>query len=173
MLRPPRMSDAEDIYRNINDKTIARWTLNIPHPYKRKDALKYIKMCKRNLIAMKELNLLIILKDSGIVLGAIGFVELDKKNKRGKLGYWLGKRHRGKGFMSEAVKLILALGFAKLKLHRISANVFEANIVSSTVLKKAGLKLEGRTREKWFRHGKWHDVLNYSILDREYKKRKR
>lgn len=173
LLRPPRMSDAEDIYRNLRVRIIGKWLPNLPKPYKKKNASEYVRKCKRDLEKMEQYNFLITEQKTGIVAGAIGFVKLDKKDKNGELGYWLGKRYWGKGFMSEAVGLILNFGFNKLKLHRIYARVFEENIASSVVLKKAGFKLEGRMREKWHRFGRWHDVLSYSILDREFKARRK
>lgn len=35
-LRRLKLSDAGDIYRNLQDKEMVKWTLNIPWPYKNK-----------------------------------------------------------------------------------------------------------------------------------------
>ena len=80
LLRPTRISDAEDIYRNIKHQDISKWTTNIPYPYKKKDALAYIRQCKRNLKTKKELNFSVTHQKIGTVIGGIGFVKIDRKN---------------------------------------------------------------------------------------------
>ncbi len=91
------------------------------------------------------------------------------KNKKAELGYWLGKKHWGKGYVTQAVKLILNFGFNKLKLHKIYARLLAENIGSRKVLEKAGFKFEGTFKEHEYRHKRWHDVLNYGILRKDYK----
>ena len=42
-LRKLKLSDAEDIYKNLNDEEVIRWLLRIPFPYTLEKAVKFIK----------------------------------------------------------------------------------------------------------------------------------
>ena len=42
-LRPLRLSDAKDIYKNVNNYKICKWIVNLCWPYKLKHAIKFIK----------------------------------------------------------------------------------------------------------------------------------
>lgn len=95
---------------------------------------------------------------------------MDKDKKQAEVGYWIGKKYWGQGYVSEAVKLILEFGFKKLKLHRIQARCFAVNKSSERVMVKAGFKKEGEVSECIYRRGRWHNILRYSILVSEYKK---
>jgi len=172
IVRELRKSDAEDLQNNINDKNIVRFMTNIPHPYSKRDALNFFKKISRYRKTKKDAAFGIALKTTNKVIGGIGMHKIDKGNNNVELGYWLGKKYWGREIATEAVGLVLDLVFKKWKFHRVYANTFHKNIASQKVLKKFGFKLEGRTREKWWRENQWHDVLNFGILDREYKKGK-
>lgn len=168
ILRRFRKIDAEDIKKNINDEAIVRYTTNIPHPYSIKDAYDFFRKLKKN--REKEIAFGVVLKSTNKVVGGISLMKIDCANKNAELGYWLGKNYWGRGIATEAVGLVLDLALKKWKFHRVYANTFHKNIASQKLLKKFGFNLEGRMREKWFRENQWRDVLNFGILDREYKK---
>ena len=167
-LRRYKLSDANDIYQNVKDKEIVKWTKNIPHPYSKNHAIKFIRQSEYNLKKKKGYNFGIVLKETNRVIGNISFKKTDWKNKRAELGYWLGKKYWKKGYMTEAVKLILDYGFKKLKLHSVCADVFKENIASKRVLEKSRFKLEGEMREITFRYNKWQNYLKYCILESEF-----
>jgi len=142
--------------------------LNIPWPYKRKDAIKFIRKTHYKIRKNSEYAFGIVLKEIDKVIGVIDIFNIDWKDKNAELGYWLGKKYWGKGLMTEAVKLMLKFAFEKLKLHRVYAGVFEENIASRRVLEKTGFKLEGIKRECRYRYNKWHNELIFGILKQEY-----
>ncbi|MDP1854232.1 MAG: GNAT family N-acetyltransferase [Candidatus Omnitrophota bacterium] len=170
-LRKLRFSDSEDIYQNVKDREIIRWTLNIPHPYFKDSATRFIRKTHYDARKKKAYAFGIMLKKENKVIGVITLLKLDYKNRNAEIGYWLGKRYWEQGFMTEAAKLLIEFGFRRLKLHKIYAGLFEENIASRRVLEKSGFKLEGKIREPRFRYGKWHNELRYGILYSEYKSR--
>ena len=87
-----------------------------------------------------------------------------EKNHKGEIGYWLGRKHWGKGIVSEAVKIVTEFGFGKLKLKRIWANVYSFNPPSMKVLKKNGYKLEGICKKDIKKSGKLFDKHIYAKL---------
>lgn len=172
-IRPLRFSDALDVYENVKDKDIVRWTMTIPHPYPKDGALKFIRKSRHNMRKGKSYTFGITLSDNkkraGKVIGVVGLMNVDWAEKNAEIGYWLGKRYWNKGLMTEGVELILTYGFKELRLHRIYATLFDKNIGSKKTLEKAGFKLEGKMRHARYRYGKWHNVLIYGILSSEFK----
>ncbi|WP_420490623.1 GNAT family N-acetyltransferase [Neobacillus drentensis] len=81
------------------------------------------------------------------------------------VGYSLDQAHNGKGYTTEAVKLVVDFGFNHLNLHRIVAGVMPTNIGSLRVLEKAGFEKEGLARKNVKINGKWEDHVELSILN--------
>jgi len=169
VLRKLMPSDASDIYENLRDKDMVKWTLNIPWPYRKRDAMKFVRKARYKMKKRSGYAFGIVLKETGRVIGVVDLIRVDWKNKNAELGYWLGKKYWGRGLTTEAVKLMLKFAFERLKLHMVYATLFEENIASRRVLEKAGFKLEGVMRECRFKYGKWHNELRFSMLRSEYK----
>ncbi|TDQ40877.1 GNAT family N-acetyltransferase [Aureibacillus halotolerans] len=81
------------------------------------------------------------------------------------LGYMLDKEQNGKGYMSEAIKLIVSYAFEKLELHRIGAGVMPHNGASMRVLEKAGFHKEGLARKNVNINGRWEDHEMFAIIN--------
>jgi RimJ/RimL family protein N-acetyltransferase len=111
-----------------------------------------LKQYKKN----KAVDTFAIERD-GKLIGAIGLSGIIK-NHKAELGYWLGKEYRGRGIITEAVGLVTKYAFDKLKLKRVSANVFSWNEASKKVLKKNSYKFEGVLKKYYEKGGKSIDV---------------
>lgn len=81
------------------------------------------------------------------------------------LGYRIDEAYQGKGYMSEAVKLICDYAFKTLKLHRIEAGVMVNNFGSQKVLEKNGFIQEGLNRKNVQIDGVWEDHYIYGYLN--------
>lgn len=75
---------------------------------------------------------------------------------------------RGKGYGTEAVKLLLQFAFSELNLHRVYLHVFATNPRAIQVYEKSGFVREGLLREAAFIDGRFIDVFVMGILDEEY-----
>lgn len=170
ILRPLKFSDAFDICSNIQDPKIAEQKLWIPHPFKLRDAKNLIQKAKKSLRTKKEFVFGIELKAKKEVIGCIALREVDLEYE---IAYWLGKKYRGQGIMTEALKLLLDFAFKKLKLHRVWCDVFSDNLASQKLLKKMEFKKEGRHREAHWHWGRWRDSVHYGLLDREFLRKKK
>lgn len=81
------------------------------------------------------------------------------------IGYYLDRDHNGKGYMTEAVRLVVSFAFHELKLHRIEAGVMPHNIGSIKVLEKAGFHKEGIAKQNVKIKGKWEDHQVLAIVN--------
>lgn len=111
----------------------------------------------------------LILKGTNRVIGGGGFHNWYIYHNRAELGYALtrdeDKRH---GYMSEAVKAMLAYGFHEMALNRVEACISPANIASLSLIRKFGFTQEGHLREHYIRENSPEDSLIFSLLRSEY-----
>ena len=80
-------------------------------------------------------------------LAILGFFNLSQIVRRSLqsayLGYAIGKRFAGQGYMREGIELVLQRAFTELRLHRIEANIQPGNHASIALAQGAGFRREG------------------------------
>ena len=85
--------------------------------------------------------------------------------KSGIVGYSIDKEYQGRGYMQEALKLVLKYSEEELELHRLEASVLIDNDKSKSVLMKCGFKEIGLNERYLFINGAWRDHITfYRIL---------
>jgi RimJ/RimL family protein N-acetyltransferase len=89
-----------------------------------------------------------------------------------EIGYILVPSERGKGYCSEAVKIMVDYLFLSRELVRVQAITDVDNFASQRVLEKTGFKKEGILRKSGFIRGEWRDGYLFSILREEWKEPK-
>lgn len=107
-------------------------------------------------------------KDNNRLVGSCGFNYWNRDHKRAEISYDLAKKYWGKGIMSQTVKAVLAFAFTRMELHRVEATVTPTNQGSQKVLRKMGFQKEGVLREQKLLHGKFHDAIMLSLLQKDY-----
>jgi ribosomal-protein-alanine N-acetyltransferase len=80
------------------------------------------------------------------------------------MGYWMGARYAGQGYMSDAVTSVLRHGLERLGFHRIEAACLPTNAASRRVLAKTGFTAEGTARKYLRINGEWQDHLLFAIV---------
>jgi RimJ/RimL family protein N-acetyltransferase len=102
----------------------------------------------------------------------IGFVALHSiewNNQVGLLSIGIGDRdYWGKGYGSDALRMMLRYGFYELNLHRIGLNVFSYNQRAIRAYEKVGFVVEGVQREFLNRDGQRYDLVWMGILRQEW-----
>jgi RimJ/RimL family protein N-acetyltransferase len=89
-----------------------------------------------------------------------------------EIGYFLLPNERGKGYCTEAVKIMIDYLFLSKNIGRIQAMNDMRNLGSQKALEKAGFKKEGTIRKLFFLRGQLADAFLYSILREEWKEPK-
>ncbi|WNB90884.1 GNAT family protein [Bacillus sp. NEB1478] len=108
----------------------------------------------------------LFLNESDELIGTINLFAIMRGSiQSAYVGYFLDKKHNGKGYMTEAVQLIVAYAFEELKLHRVEAGVMPHNLGSIRVLEKAGFEREGLNRKNVKINGKWEDHVHLAIVN--------
>jgi ribosomal-protein-alanine N-acetyltransferase len=88
------------------------------------------------------------------------------------VGYWIDEGHAGRGYMPEAVALVLRYAFEELGLHRVEAAIVPRNKRSRRVVEKLGMRDEG-TSERFLQiRGVWEDHVRYAFTLEDWTERK-
>jgi len=111
--------------------------------------------------------------DDNRLLGDIG---LDVINDWGSRDAFVGlgiadRNDWGKGYGTDAMKIILRFAFTELNLRRVTLSVFEYNPRGIRSYEKVGFHHEGRLREILLRDGKRWDMLYMGILVEDWKEK--
>jgi RimJ/RimL family protein N-acetyltransferase len=80
------------------------------------------------------------------------------------IGIGLAPEFRGRGYGSEAQRLLVLYLFAFTQANRIEATTEITNVAEQRALEEAGFTREGTLRGATFRQGRWHDQVIYSVL---------
>lgn len=131
-------------------------------------ALAHINMILDNRKEGNAINWVITEKNNDSLIGIIGFFRTQHENFRSELGYMILPQYHGKGYVTEAVNLILDFGFSALNLHSVSAIIDPNNVASARVLEKNGFRKEAHFVEDFFWNNEFLDSVHYGLLKREF-----
>jgi RimJ/RimL family protein N-acetyltransferase len=168
-LIPLSEDDAETIYSNVKEYEIAKWLINLPHPYPEDGAIKFIRETNELMKKGNSYELAIRLKSTNELIGVMAFCKVDKKNRNSELGYWITQKYWNSGFASEAAKRILEFGFNVLNLERVFAKCVPENEASKKVMEKIGMQYEGTMRHEILKENQYYDMCYYGIIIQDWK----
>lgn len=167
-MRPIEESDAAAIYPLINDKEISDNMLNIPYPYPEENLVPWIGACREGMENCERYELVMILKETGELMGVCSLLHIDWENKHAEVSYWLGKKYWNKGYTTEAVKQLICMVFREYGLEYIYGCCFARNPASARVMKKAGMRYMTHTRYGVKKGGEDIDVICFDMSLREF-----
>jgi RimJ/RimL family protein N-acetyltransferase len=103
------------------------------------------------------------------LIGDIGLYVSDWASGEAWVGIAIGERDFwGKGYGTDAMRLILAYAFLELNLRRVSLALHSYNERAQKSYEKAGFKMEGVMRGEVLREGRRSDTLFMGILREEW-----
>lgn len=110
-------------------------------------------------------------RSTGRLIGTCAFSQLDGDNGSALYHITIGESDAwGRGFGTEATRLMVDHAFGVLGLHRIALFVFEFNDRAIRAYRRNGFVVEGRSRESIWRDGRWWDELAMSILESDWRR---
>ena len=169
LLRRLNEDDAEEVLALRGNPETMKY---IPRPLAKsiEDALAHIKMIDDKIVDNTGINWGITIKRNPKIIGIIGHYRISPENHRAEIGYMSFPECNGKGYMSEAIKAVLAYGFEQMNLHSVEAIIDPDNIASERVLMKNGFVKEAHILENELWDGKFWDTVIYSLLRKNWKK---
>jgi RimJ/RimL family protein N-acetyltransferase len=111
----------------------------------------------------------VVQKSDNRLIGLVGLKDINMLNQTAEFYVIVGDRSIwGKGYGTEATKLMLRYAFLELNLNRVQTQDMEENVGGWRADEKAGFIYEGTLREAILRFGRHHNVRMYSILRKEF-----
>lgn len=167
-LRRMERSDAEVMFRYWSDPVVTKY-MNVPPFASAEEAWEMINLLNGLSESEDALRFGIELKEERRLIGSCGMNNWELAGAyRGEIGYDLGREYWGHGYMSEALRMLLAYGYETMGLNRIEALVNPRNEASRRLLKAFGFTEEGLLRQyQWTVSGSV-DLLMYSLLKKEH-----
>jgi len=108
-------------------------------------------------------------RESGRAIGHANLRDMDMRHGTAEIGLTIGDpADRGKGFGTEATRLLLDYAFTALGLTNVLLDTFEFNAAAIRAYEKAGFKLIGRRRAAYVSAGRAWDVLLMDCLASEF-----
>ncbi len=106
----------------------------------------------------------------GNLVGSIALQQIDWQNRQASIGYFLSEKAEGYGIMTKTVKAMLNCAFNDFELNRIEVRCGEKNKKSRAIPERLRFTIEGRIREGERINGRYHDLILYSMLAKDWQR---
>ena len=147
-LRKAKLSDAEAIFRQYaQDTEVTRYVSWRAHG-SLDETVEYVRMCLLAWDVGKAYHWVIEQAEDKQV---IGMIIARVNGEKWELGFVLARAHWGKGYMTEALKELIAWALRQKDIYRVWAVCDIDNAASARVMEKSGMQREGILR-RWSLH---------------------
>ncbi len=173
ILRKLEQSDAKQMFENWSgdDEVTKYLTFQAHKNIEQTQKLIYLSQNTYDDPSFYQWN--IVDKQNNEVVGCACFIKIDDDIKSAEVGYWIAKKHWGRGAMTEILTELLRFAFEEVNFNKITAEYMTPNVGSGKVLQKCGFTYEGTLRQNIKANDtKIYDVAVYSILKSEYENTK-
>ena len=164
VLRPLERTDALAVNKLAGNWEIARWTLDIPHPFDAVMAREFIAWAQEELRIRRRFFFAMVARANGQLVGVISLT--CNSSDEGEIGYWVGLPYQGRGYAREAAAVMIALGFEALSLRRVVAACHPDNKPSWRVMEHCGMRYVNAIRRWSVARRTTFDLSLYAV-DRE------
>lgn len=102
------------------------------------------------------------------LVGVIGIHEINLKEQKTAISYWLAEEYQGNGIITNSVKFVISYVFKEIKLKKIEIRCAVDNKKSRAIPERLGFKFESIKELAENLYGKIHDHAIYSIEINQY-----
>lgn len=119
---------------------------------------------------LSEARTRLVVEDrQGRRIGVAGVDDLDLHSRVARISATILDPHeRGKGFGTDAHRVLVSYLFRHRGLHRVEAFVGAGNTAARSVLRRLGFSEEGVLRSRVFAHGQRHDVVVAALVAEDW-----
>ena len=167
-LRGLERSDLEGAYFQwLNDYDITKHLESGIFPNSMEAMEKYFDSIKQS---PDNIFLAIIERETDRHIGNIKIGNINWVRRVADIGWLIGEKDAwGKGYGTEALKLVVDYCFRRLNLHKVFAGIAAPNLASKKMCEKVGFSLEATLRKEAYVNGEYCDVMYFGLLREEYK----
>jgi len=163
-LAPLRPEDSPVLFEWINDRALVLHSAPY-RPVSREEHERWFATVRTR----SDVRIFgIRLRADGRLIGSCQLNGIHPVHRSAELQIRIGEADaRGRGFGTDATRLLLRFGFDELDLHRIYLQVFATNEPARRLYERVGFRSEGVLREAAWIADEWVDVVLMAILDFE------
>ena len=175
ILKPMELSFADDLVEGLNNLNVSKNLSTVNYPYSKKDAISYIKKSiEDNKKKKNKLQFGIYLKSEKKIIGGFSF-SINNNDLVAKGGSWINEKYWRQGYITETKVVIIDYLFNKLKIRKLSSQVYKENIASKKALIKLGYKKEGLLKKQVIckATGKVHDLVVLGLFKEDWLKKRK
>ena len=163
-LRKPAMEDCHE-FLTLNRRSVRFHRGWVSPPKTIPQFMSFLNRCARE----DNRCFFIRRKEDGAIMGVVNISQIYRGGfLSAYLGYYMGAPYTGKGYMTEAIQVVLRYAFKVLKLHRLEANIQPDNETSIALVKRSGFHKEGYSKRYLKVCGRWRDHERWAILAEEW-----
>jgi ribosomal-protein-serine acetyltransferase len=172
LLRPPRDEDIAPLYQAALESVaeIRPWLAWYHDHYSMDDTALWINNVPAAWQADREYSFAIIDRQDNQLLGTIGINQLDRRNLRANLGYFVRTSATNRGIATAATRLLARFGFERLYLRRIEIVAAVGNYASQKVAHKLGATREGVARRRSHVGDQQLDTVMFSLIAEDWQR---
>ncbi len=160
------MADVEARMRWWNDEEVTRLLGPWNYPVTRAEQERQIQAASGADPAIKSFA---IETHDGELIGETGIRAINWMSRKAEFFITIGNQaFWGKGYGTDALRIIMRLAFDKLNLNRLWLTVLAHNDRAIRCYEKSGFKREGLLRQESFVDGAYHDVILMGALRDDY-----
>jgi RimJ/RimL family protein N-acetyltransferase len=167
VLRRHREADAPRVQEACSDERTSYWLGQMASPYTPAHAAAYVRNRPEGMAAGTDLHWVVADRESDRLLAVVSVLRIARP--AGEIGYWTHPEARGRGVMTEAVRLACRHAFVDVEdgglgLERLVAYVAVDNLASRHVLEANGFRPTGVQRRAIDVRDGRHDMAGYDLL---------
>lgn len=167
VLRPFTENDAEALFNNwASDDEVTKY-LTWPTHSSVEESREYVNYCIQQYSTSSCYQWGIELKSTHELIGNISVVSLIEELECMELGWVIGRKYWGNGYMPEAATKVIDVLFDEVGVNCVYAEHDVNNPKSGRVMQKIGMKFEGVLRQFGKNNQGIVDIARYSIVKSE------
>jgi RimJ/RimL family protein N-acetyltransferase len=142
-------------------------------PYPREEGERFVReiMATHPDTAGEWFQFAVALRVTGQLIGDCAVMPQADDPRQCVIGFTIAPGYQGRGYGTEAVRLLVSYLFTARGKHRISAYCDPRNAASAALLERLGMRQEGHLRQSTWAKGEWTDDLLYALLHDEWQRR--
>lgn len=168
ILRRFTTEDAHDMFCNWASDPAVTEFLTWPTHASEDHTRRLLAQWEENYSRAEEYTWALQIRQTGEVIGSVSVVRLDEAIDEAELGWCIGVRWWGMGYVPEAAAAVRDYLFGAVGVNRLCAKHDVDNPKSGRVMQKIGMRIEGVRRQGSRNHRGLVDVACWAILKSEW-----
>ena len=163
-LRAIEREDIPRLWELRNDAKVEALSYGPPRPHSKVEMEAWFE----KLTAERDDHVFAI-DAEGRLVGLINLRDIDAVNRRADLGIALLPEEIGKGYGSDAIRVLLEYAFRHLNLHKVCLDTLATNQRGLRAYRACGFVEEGRLREHEWEQGRYVDLVEMGVLREDWR----